>query len=78
MVQRRQGLCWAIEILSMSYKYSRRIKRLTRPMRGFKNFHSAQRTLAGMEVMAMIKKVQIKTSAGDATSPAEQLYALAA
>jgi transposase-like protein len=56
----------------------RRIKRLTRPMLGFKNFHVAQRTLAGIEVMAMIKKGQIKTSAGDATSPAEQFYALAA
>ncbi len=56
----------------------RRIKRLTRPMRGFKNFHAAQRTLAGIEVMAMIKKGQIKTSAGDATSPAERFYALAA
>ena len=56
----------------------RRIKRLTRPMFGFKNFHAAQRTLAGIEVMAMIKKGQIKTSAGDATSPAEQFYALAA
>ena len=78
MVQHRQKLCWAIEILSMSYKYSRRIKRLLRPMRGFKNFHAAQRTLAGMEVMAMIKKGQIKTSAGDATAPAERFYALAA
>jgi transposase-like protein len=56
----------------------RRIKRRTRPMLGFKNFHAAQRTLAGIEVMAMIKKGQIKTSAGDATSPAEQFYALAA
>ncbi len=55
----------------------RRIKRLTRPMLGFKNFHAAQRTLAGIEVMAMIKKGHIKTSDGDATSPAEQFYALA-
>ncbi len=41
----------------------RHIKRLTRPMLGFKNFHAAQRTLAGMEVMAMIKKGQMQTSA---------------
>lgn len=34
----------------------RRIKRLTRPMLGFKNFHAAQRTLVGIEVMTMIKK----------------------
>ena len=56
----------------------RRIKRLTRSMLGFKNFYAAQRTLAGIEVMAMIKKGQIKTSAEDATSPAERFYALAA
>ena len=56
----------------------RRIKRLTRPIRGFKNFYAAQRTLAGIEVMPMIKKGQIKTSAGDKQSPAEMFYALAA
>jgi transposase-like protein len=54
------------------------IKRLTRPMLGFKNFHAAQRTLGGIEVMAMIKKGQMKTSAGDKKSPAEMFYALAA
>ena len=55
----------------------RRIKRLTRQMVGFKNFHAAQKTLAGIEVMAMIKKGQIKTKAGDDRSPAELFYALA-
>ncbi len=47
-------------------------------MLGFKNFHSAQRTLAGIEVMAMIKKGQMKTLAGDRKTPAEMFYALAA
>jgi len=56
----------------------RRIKRLTRPMLGFKNLYAAQRTLAGMEMMAMIKKGQMKTSEGNKTSPAEMFYALAA
>ena len=56
----------------------RRIKRLTRPMLGFKNFYAAQRTLAGIEVMAMIKKGQMKTSVGNKKSPAELFYALAA
>ncbi len=56
----------------------RRIKRLTRPMLGFKNFYAAQRTLAGIEVMAMIKKGQMHTSAGDKPSSAEQFYAIAA
>jgi len=56
----------------------RRIKRLTRPMLGFKTFHAAQRTLAGIEVMAMIKKGQMQTSVGDKPSSAEQFYALVA
>jgi len=56
----------------------RRIKRLTRPMLGFKNFHTAQRTLAGIEVVAMIKKGQMKTSVGNKQPPAEMFYALAA
>ncbi len=56
----------------------RHIKRLTRPMLNFKNFHAAQRTLAGIEVMAMIKKGQMKTRVGDKPSPPEQFYALAA
>ena len=56
----------------------RRIKRITRPMMGFKNFHAAQNTLAGIELMAMIKKGQMKTTKGDNLSPAELFYALAA
>jgi putative transposase len=56
----------------------RRIKRLTRPMLGFKNFHAAQRTLAGMEVMAMIKKGQMKIRVGHEHSFAQMFYALAA
>jgi putative transposase len=56
----------------------RRIKRLTRPMLGFKNFFAAQCTLAGIEVMAMIKKGQMKTARGQEPSFAEQFYMLAA
>ena len=56
----------------------RHIKRLMRPMLGFQNFYTAQRTLGGIEVMAMIKKGQMKTTAGDKKSPAEPFYALAA
>ena len=47
-------------------------------MMGFKNCHAAQRTLAGMEVMAMIKKGQMSAPAGDEKSPAEMFYVLAA
>ncbi len=56
----------------------RRTKRLTRPMLGFKNFYAAQRTLAGMEVMTMIKKGQMKTPKRNKQSPAEMFYGLAA
>ena len=45
---------------------------------GFKNFNAAQNTLAGIELMSMIKKGQMKTTKGDNRSPAELFYALAA
>lgn len=56
----------------------RKVKRITRPMLGFKHFYAAQKTLAGIEVMAMIKKDQMKTAKGDDRSPAELFYVLAA
>lgn len=56
----------------------RRIKRLTRPMLDFKNFHAAQQMLEGMEVMAMVKKRHMKTPKRNKQSPAEMIYALAA
>ena len=54
----------------------RRIKRITRLMLGFKNFYTAQKTLAGIELMAMIKKGQMKNNIAGNLSPAEQFYAL--
>ena len=47
-------------------------------MLGFKNFYAAQRTLAGIEVMAMIKKGQMKRSERNRKSLAEMFYTLAA
>jgi transposase-like protein len=38
----------------------RNIKRITRPMMGFKSFNSARRTLRGIEAMNMIRKGQVK------------------
>ena len=38
----------------------RLVKRLTRPMRGFHSFHTARRTLRGIEVLSMIRKGQIR------------------
>ena len=38
----------------------RRVKRLVRPGLGFGCFHTARRTLAGYEVMAMVRKGQLR------------------
>ncbi|OUS25532.1 IS6 family transposase, partial [Gammaproteobacteria bacterium 45_16_T64] len=45
---------------------------------GFKNFRSAQSTLAGIELVAMIKKGQMRKNLVGALSPAAQFYALVA
>ena len=55
------------------------MKRVTRPMLGFKSFDAAQCTLAGVELMHMIKKRQMVIEAGDeGLTAAAQFYALAA
>ena len=57
----------------------RGVKRVTRPMLGFKSFEAAQGTLVGIELMHMIKKKQLMVEAGDeGRTAAEQFYALAA
>ena len=57
----------------------RGVKRVTRPMLGFKSFDAAQSTLIGIELMHMIKKRQVVMEAGDeGLTAAEQFYALAA
>src|SRR5215468_4748752 len=43
----------------------RGVKRVTRPMLGFKAFDVAQATLVGIELMHMIKKRQLGVEAGD-------------
>jgi len=54
------------------------IKRKTKLMLGFKSFYAAQKTLAGVELVRMIKKGQMRKTRGDVLSPADQFYALAA
>jgi putative transposase len=57
----------------------RAVKRVTRPMLGFKAFDAAQGTLAGIELMPMIKKKQLVVEEGvEDLTAAEQFYALAA
>ena len=54
----------------------RAIKRVTRPMLGFKSFRAASNVLAGVELMHMIRKGQF-TINPTASSVADQFYALA-
>ncbi|MSQ56379.1 MAG: DDE domain-containing protein, partial [Limnohabitans sp.] len=56
----------------------RAIKRITRPMLGFKSFWSARTIIAGVETMHMIRKGQIKCPNGLTLSAANQFYSLAA
>src|ERR671937_840999 len=57
----------------------RAVKRITRPMLGFKSFEAAQDTLVGIELMHMIKKRQLVVEEGDEGRTAAALcYSLAA
>ena len=53
----------------------RAVKRVVRPMLGFKSFRSAAATIAGIELMHMIRKGQMRTTGK--LRPAQQFYALA-
>ena len=55
----------------------RAIKRVTRPMLGFKSFRSARNILAGIELMHMIRKGQCAIDGVTTLSFADQFYALA-
>ena len=57
----------------------RGVKRVTRPMLGFKSFEAAQDTLVGIELMHMIRKKQMVLEARDEGFTAAALfYSLAA
>ena len=55
----------------------RAIKRIVRPMLGFKSFHCARAILAGIETMHMIKKGQLDRPKARASFAAHQFYSLA-
>lgn len=55
----------------------RSIKRIVRPMLGFKSLACARSLISGIETMHMIKKGQLKSSKSTATSAADQFYSLA-
>jgi len=52
----------------------RGIKRITRPMLGFKAFDAAQATLVGIELMHMIKKRQLVVEEGNEGRTAAALF----
>jgi putative transposase len=57
----------------------RTVKRVVRPMRGFKSCETVQRTLVGIEVLHMLKKGRLVTEEEEpCLTPAEQFCALAA
>jgi len=56
----------------------RAVKRLTRPMLGFKSLWAARCTIAGMEGMPAIRKEQLRATGNTFPTPAEEFYALAA
>ena len=74
-----------IDILLRQCKYlnniveqsHRAIKRITRPMLGFKSFWSARIIIAGIETMHMIRKGQMDCPAGSTVSAANQFHRLA-
>jgi putative transposase len=55
----------------------RGVKRVTRPMQGFKSFDAAQYTLTGIELMHMLRKAQWQGGAEQGRTAAAQFYALA-
>jgi putative transposase len=74
----------AIEIRKIKYLNNileqdhRGVKRITRPMLGFKAFEAAQSTLTGIELMHMLRKGQLIDGSEQGRSAAEQFYAMAA
>ena len=55
----------------------RAVKRITRPMLGFKTFRCAGILIAGIEVMHLIRKGQLGNIKDRASSVANQFYSLA-
>jgi len=63
---------------NMAEQDHRAVKRITKPMMGFKSFRAAGHVVAGIELMHMIRKGQMIITKGDNRSFADQFYALAA
>ncbi len=74
----------AIELRKIKYLNNiveqdhRGVKRVTRPRLGFKSFDAAQSTLAGIELMHMLRKGQLEEAIEQGLTAAEQFSSLAA
>jgi putative transposase len=78
-LDREHYLCSTTKYLNNVVEQDHRaVKRVTRPMLGFKSFEAAQCTLTGVELMHMIKKLQLVVTLGaEGITAAQQFYALA-
>jgi putative transposase len=80
----KEETCQDIEMRQIKYLNNiceqdhRSVKRIVRPILGFKSFRSAGTTLQGIELMHMIKKGQMVSDDRQSLSAAEQFYSLAA
>ena len=78
-----EDACLDIELRQSKYLNNlieqdhRAVKRITDPMLGFKSFWSAQKLIAGIETMHMIKKGQLHCPSGQPMSAAAQFYSMA-
>ena len=75
---RRNLLCaanCALTLNNVVEQDHRAVKRQVRPMMGFKSFWSAAVTLAGIELIHMLRKGQLKATGR--LRPAQQFYSLA-
>jgi putative transposase len=76
------GIFYSIQVRQIKYLNNiieqdhRSIKKITKPMMGFKSFHSAQAVISGIELHHMLRKEQHKQSAN--MTLYEQFYGLAA
>jgi transposase-like protein len=71
--KRPVGSSWRMDEAYVKVKGRFSVKRVVRPMLGFKSFRSAASTIAGIELMHMIRKGQM--CATGELRPAQQFYA---
>jgi putative transposase len=78
-----EDACLEIELRQCKYlnhiveQDHRAVKRITDPMLAFKSFWSAQKLIAGIETMHMVKTGQLHCPVGQSMSAAQQFYSLA-